>query len=67
MQRCTRLVVGSSVLALVVSLSAVSARSSHCGPGEARAAYPSKLDYLVLASFADCANLMALSAHRTAQ
>jgi hypothetical protein len=62
-----RFVVGACVLAAVVTISAVSARSSNCGPTAPRAEYPSKLDYLVLASFADSANLTALSAHRTMQ
>ena len=62
-----RLVVGGCVLAALATLSVASARSPNCGSAAARAAYPSKLDYLVLASFADSVNLTALSAHRAAE
>jgi hypothetical protein len=59
-----RLVVVMPILACLVLMSPASAGISAAMPAYGQSGCPSKFDYLVLASFVDSSNLLAMSAYR---
>jgi hypothetical protein len=62
--RLGRLLIGVPILASIALLSSAAARAPAAPPQYADSECPSKLDYVVLASFADSSNLLAMSAYR---
>jgi hypothetical protein len=64
--RLARLLLAIPLLASVALLTPVSARAPAALPLGGNAASPSKLDYLLLASLADSANFLAMSAYSAA-
>jgi hypothetical protein len=62
--RLVRLLIGIPLLASIALLSPVGARAPTALPQYTDSGCPSKLDYVVLASFADSSNWLAMSAYR---
>jgi hypothetical protein len=60
-----RILVGAPILVSLALLSPASAQAPAPAAAVAHACRPSKLDYLVLASFADSSNMLAMSTYRT--
>ena len=60
-----RILIGALVLVTLALLSPASAQAP--AGAVAHACRPSKLDYLVLASFADSSNMLAMSTYRAAK
>jgi hypothetical protein len=62
-----RILVGALVLVSFALLSPASAQAPAPAAAVAHACRPSKLDYLVLASFADSSNMLAMSTYRASK